>query len=582
MFGKTIAPVDDIYFSYVKNHSGRYLKNCIFICVLLLNFEICANFEWKTLIEKTENSPAWCQTDVYYNSVEDRFYKANFHFHDRSISLFHLDNDYWISKTINVDYYPCVPVDSSMLFNEPLGIGGVPFISYKYMQILKIKNINNELKSRTRCHHVLYAVNCLYPGLFFITYNTSESITGSQCYSANSHALFFDGEKMHNYDHLWDSDWTASPMVWDERRNVVVKYGVGDFGTNYFDYFDGPSDCGDARLREWDGTTWTLRLDVPEPHPPKRMQRMVYDEARGVIILLHIFAETWEYDGHRWKNLTQQVGYPGTLGDRPQLIYNTAYNRVTLLTKQAMWALEDDATTQTYSRRNVMEEGCEMRQWGETGVDCSFTSSTSWSRIIVVKTEDGTAPMIGDLPTSGIWSTDVLWEIKTNRPPDPVAAESTGTLVSISYTPEMTDRITTDAANLKLYVARPDIPVGVPISDTLRNNMRTFEKWHSTPALDHEPLPGEYGVYNDIQNRRFLLRITMEEPFYGSPSGLPREDGEPASLCYAIGTESPDILRMLKNAILDKHTYTKEEKSLMDQNADASVNAADVVKILNR
>ena len=74
----------------------------------------------------------------------------------------------------------------------------------------------------------------------------------------------------------------------------------------------------------------------------------------------------------------------------------------------------------------------------------------------------------------------------------------------------------------------------------------------------------------------------MEKPFYGSPSGLPREDGEPASLCFAIGKESPDILRMLKNAILGNHTYTKEEKSLMDQNADAAVNAADVVKILDR
>ena len=313
-----------------------------------------------------------------------------------------------------------------------------------------------------------------------------------------------------------------------------------------------------------------------------------------------------EYDGIKWrdktklygseifKNAQYESGHDIYGFYQPFLVYDSNHNRIILFIlryklwyfdgnfqQQEMWALEDDATTQTYSRRNVMEEGCEPRTWGETGVDCFFTSSTSWSRIIVVKTEDGTAPMIGDLPTSGIWSADVLWEIKTDRPPDPEAAETTGTLVSISYTPEMTDRITTEASSLKLYVARPDIPVGVPISDTLRNNMRTFEKWHSTPALDHEPLPGEYGVYNDIQNRRFLLRITMEEPFYGSPSGLPREDSKPASLCYAIGTKNPDILRMLKNAILEKHTYNKEEKSIMDQNSDGSLNAADVVKMLN-
>ena len=513
------------------------------------------------------------------------------------IFIFRLRNGEVHYKFHNIEFSAPILINTA-LFDETQG-HVLPFFyqSADNEYILQIdgfdylwKKISPPFEGQDR-YHLRYAAVDREPGKFIFL----EDLCPIQ--SCDITELYgFQRDHLENLNGFWHSNWSASYMVWDEKRNVVMKYGIGE-----------TSDTGwtskvDASMREWDGKTWTLRLDIPNPLPPKENIRMVYDEARGVTILFDPDkGETWEYNGFCWKNKTPSAGqvyredrYP--LGPYiyriPEIIYDTCLNRTVLFIsaydedyalpqRKEIWFYKDDATTQTYSRRNVMEEGCEMRQWGEAGVDCSFTSSTSWSRIIVVKTEDGTAPMIGDLPTSGIWSADVLWEIKTDRPPDPEAAESTGTLISISYTPEMTDRITTDASSLKLYVARPDIPVGVPISDTLQNNMRTFDKWHSPPTLDHEPLPGEYGVYHDIQDRRFLLRITMEEPFYGSPSGLPREDGEPASLCYAIGTETPDILRMLKNAILDKHTYTKEEKSLMDQNADAAVNAADVVKILN-
>ncbi len=401
--------------------------------------------------------------------------------------------------------------------------------------------------------------------------------------------MCYENNSIKDYDMYWKNDWSAAPMVWDERRNVVVKYGEGDWGWDTSMYYDYSMDYGDSRLREWDGTTWTLRLDVPEPHPPKRMQRMVYDEARGVVVLVHILGETWEYDGKRWTNLTDRVGsIPSSY--RPQIVYDTAHGHVTLLRALhpgkfvlQLWALEDDATTQTYSRRNVMQEGCEPRTWGDTGVDCAFTSSTKWSRIIVVKTEDGSAPDFArDYPTSGIWAAPVLWEIKTDRPPDVHAAQTTGTLVSISYTKEMTDRICSSTQSLRLCVARPVEPIGVPIADTGKNSDRAYGSWQIMPQIDHPPAPGEYGVFHDAGALCFLFRTTMEPPFYGSPAGDLRPDGKPASLCYTIVTTAPEHQAIIKEILLGRRATSSAERRLLDQNADTRLDIADLITLINK
>jgi hypothetical protein len=207
---------------------------------------------------------------------------------------------------------------------------------------------------------------------------------------------------------------------------------------------------------------------------------MVYNEAKGYVILYtelelydyyikeHYFRHTWKYDGKTWEVIDiSEVSKGSCLA--PKIVYDTAHNRTVLFRfptnvwgspppPTELWYLEDDTTTQTYSRRNVMEEGCEMRDWGETRADCSFTSST-WSRIIVVKTEDGTAPDFAlDNPSSGVLAASVLWEIKTERPPDIFAAETTSTLISISYLQELIGRMTLSSDTLRLCVSRPVNP----------------------------------------------------------------------------------------------------------------------------
>jgi len=229
-----------------------------------------------------------------------------------------------------------------------------------------------------------------------------------------------------------------------------------------------------------------------------------------------------------------------------------------------------------------MQEGCEMRDWGETGVDCAFTSSTKWSRIIVVKTEDGTSPDFArDHPTSGILSATMLWEIKTDRPPEPIPAQTTGTLVSISYPTDLVDRLTLSTDTLRLCVSRPAEPIGVPIADTEKNSDRAFFPWRILQQIDHPPLPGEFGIYHDTDGRRFLFRTTMREPFQGSPSGPPRMDGKPASLCYTIITTAPDPGSLIKDTLLGCRNPSSKERPLLDQNADGIIDIADLVTLLS-
>lgn len=581
----------------------------LYYYILILLLLICSNIYpdvvWKH-IKDYMDIPLyyWYQSDVFYTPVEDCIYKIEKYNGYLTIYCWDYGDIYIYSYDIEntIKYKSIYPVNSSSLFNEKEGLG-VPFGVGSYQGAIFISN--GVYETKRYCvesdlpdvfYPIFYVSNSLMAGKFIETFNNSEGIvTSSNCLPADSHSILYDGNKILNYDHLWNSEWSAAPMVWDERRNVVVKYGVGDFGWTIYHYFDNgtPTDCGDGRLREWDGTTWTLRLDIPEPHPPDRMQRMVYDEARGIVVLFSIFGETWEYDGKTWRDVTDQAGRI-PFYSRPQIVYDTAHNRIVAFefswipgsgfnkTESKMYYLEDDATTQTYSRRNVMQEGCEMRTWGETGVDCAFTSSTKWSRIIVVKTEDGTSPDFArDHPTSGILSATMLWEIKTDRPPEPIPAQTTGTLVSISYPTDLVDRLTLSTDTLRLCVSRPAEPIGVPIADTEKNSDRAFFPWRILQQIDHPPLPGEFGIYHDTDGRRFLFRTTMREPFQGSPSGPPRMDGKPASLCYTIVTTTPDIEALIKDTLLGCRNPSSKERPLLDQNADGIIDIADLVTLLS-
>ena len=553
----------------------------IFLFAIILQ-NIFAEWKWRCVSTDMENAPqySWYNIPVY-DPVRDDIAMVD----DGWIERFK-DNK-WTYKHASPKplWYPTV----YPLFHEPHGTI-IPFgifsdmyypYYYYYYEIQNYRTVSQSIHINSAICDDLFrypnypAVN-IEPGKFIICLG-DDDVTGAVPYHR---CFFFD-----TYDHTiseapWDGDDIPCPMFLDERRKVVVKQ----------------SDYGD--VTEWDGTTWTLRSDIIGWPPYPIADNYVYDEARGVIVI----NGGAEYDGESLKiflSINQPPIFINYDSDYEYLnipiVYESAHNRFTMFVvgrdtewclpwdppypdRNEIWRLEDDATTQTYSRRNVMQEGCEMRTWGETGVDCAFTSSTKWSRIIMVKTEDKTAPDFArDHPTSGILAATMIWEIKTDRPPEQIPAQTTGTLVSISYPPELLERLTRSTDTLRLCVARPNEPIGVPIADTVNNSDRAFYPWRILPQIDHTPLPGEYGVYNDITGSRFLFRTTMQEPFQGSPAGAPRTDGKPKSLCYTIITTAPDARAIIKDVLLGGRKPTPKERLLLDQNSDNRIDVADLI-----
>src|SRR5262245_59819024 len=135
-------------------------------------------------------------------------------------------------------------------------------------------------------------------------------------------------------DFLWGETWTwngvswsqafpgsapsargAAGMVYDAARNRTVLFG----GT------DGTSAFGDTW--EWDGITWReVTPPAGQPSPsPRAAATMAYDPGRQRVVLcgggyssggpaLTSLADTWEWNGVAWTNVTPTLGPPARYG----------------------------------------------------------------------------------------------------------------------------------------------------------------------------------------------------------------------------------------------------------------------------
>jgi cysteine-rich repeat protein len=116
----------------------------------------------------------------------------------------------------------------------------------------------------------------------------------------------------------------AAAMAYDAARRVVVLFG----GYDGFDVF------GDTWT--WDGTTWR-QLDLATSPSPRHDTSMVYDELRGRVVLFGggvlgqgaSYADTWEWDGTSWVDVTPAIGSPEPRYAH-SLIYDRASRRVLL------------------------------------------------------------------------------------------------------------------------------------------------------------------------------------------------------------------------------------------------------------
>ncbi len=110
---------------------------------------------------------------------------------------------------------------------------------------------------------------------------------------------------------------SRAAMCYDSRRGVTVLFG----GTFQGSIFGNPVYYADTW--EFDGQSWR---PIPIAGPSARITSMVYDEARGVVVMMGgngggpMLADTWEYDGVAWTRRAPALNPPA----RPD--YSLAYD----------------------------------------------------------------------------------------------------------------------------------------------------------------------------------------------------------------------------------------------------------------
>ncbi len=99
----------------------------------------------------------------------------------------------------------------------------------------------------------------------------------------------------------------ANPtMAFDKVRGCTVLFGAGTQST--------------SETWEWDGTIWTLRTTMGPATTPSTSHPMVFDEARGRVVMVNPTSDSagqgmWDWDGVSWMRVTRYVpsGVTGAL-----------------------------------------------------------------------------------------------------------------------------------------------------------------------------------------------------------------------------------------------------------------------------
>jgi len=114
-------------------------------------------------------------------------------------------------------------------------------------------------------------------------------------------------------------------MAYDEARGVVVMFGGRDtyLEEHYNDTW------------EWNGAVWTEVTPVGDIPPPRWEHEMVYDEARGVVVMhggwradiLDWHHDVWEFDGTSWTQTAEGTPQARAL---PGMAYDPVRQRTVL------------------------------------------------------------------------------------------------------------------------------------------------------------------------------------------------------------------------------------------------------------
>ncbi|MEZ6233772.1 MAG: GC-type dockerin domain-anchored protein [Phycisphaerales bacterium] len=120
----------------------------------------------------------------------------------------------------------------------------------------------------------------------------------------------------------------TTDMAFDEARGVAVLFGG----------FGGPISTYLADTWEWNGLEWTQKFPAHTPGP-RSEHELVYDPARGVILLFGGYspavgfnADVWAYDGDDWTLLTTSPNGPTTnYAQQGDAAFDRARNKLIVL-----------------------------------------------------------------------------------------------------------------------------------------------------------------------------------------------------------------------------------------------------------
>jgi hypothetical protein len=155
--------------------------------------------------------------------------------------------------------------------------------------------------------------------------------------SARGRVVLFGGAWASNRTWEWDgSTWVDRAPVHAPapRYSHAMAYDVARERVVLFGGYWGSAALGDTW--EWDGNEWSDR--TPPTSPPARASHaMAYDSARGRVVLFggmndvggyHYLADTWEWDGSTWTEVTPATSPPAVF--RSAMAFDSARRRVVL------------------------------------------------------------------------------------------------------------------------------------------------------------------------------------------------------------------------------------------------------------
>jgi hypothetical protein len=207
---------------------------------------------------------------------------------------------------------------------------------------------------------------------------------------------------------------TDAPMVYDEKRRVLVLHGGNNFNDTW----------------EWDGAVWQKRAT---PTPGSAGSPLVYDRKREIVVALDAQRDVWEYDGVDWKERNVfPVPTPGSL------TYDELREKVVVLGTR-VWEWDGTRWTDTGAASPSMPAGGEQvfhrarrtfLHWtgGDTAAGGGTGRLLEWGRDVAQATLDllpgpPTGRLVYDDARSRVLmvlglSASLVWELHDGEVPD--------------------------------------------------------------------------------------------------------------------------------------------------------------------